>query len=64
LGDILPRRKNPLASIDERLTAVEKDVRWLRESTNRIEKRLGRIESWMWGLLVAIIAAILAAVFG
>ena len=60
----MPRKKNPLNSIDERLTAVEKDVAWLKESTRRIEKRLGRIESWMWGLLLAIIAAIIAAAFG
>jgi len=62
-GTVKKHRLNPdqvfgrIDSLEERLSKVETDVRWMREILMRIEGRL-------WALLAGIALAILSSILG
>jgi len=62
LEDILAKVSN----LAERVTALEKDMHWLREGLERLETRLEKVDNRAWYILgsviLGIVITILAAV--
>jgi len=54
-----------LAKLGERVTALEKDMHWLRDGLERLETRLEKVDNRAWyilgSVLLGIVITILAA---